>query len=249
VLFDTARSYGCSEERIGRHLQRFRDRIVVSTKLGYGVEGVPDWTAACVAAGVDEARRRLRTDTIDVVHLHSCPRDVLARGEVVDALARAVAEGKVRVAAYSGDNDALAHAVDDGRFAAIQTSVNPCDQWSLVHVLPRARARGLGVIGKRPLANAFWRFATRPHGEYAETYWLRWQELAREADLDDALALDELVLRFSAFAPGVDTCIVGTASVDHLRANAEIVARGPLPAALVERLRAAHRAHDWPGQI
>jgi len=249
VLFDTARSYGCSEERIGGHLRRFRDSIVLSTKLGYGVDGVPDWTGACVSAGVEDARRRLQTDVIDIVHLHSCPRDVLERGEVLDALATAVAHGKVRVAAYSGENDALAWAVADTRIGAVQTSVNPCDQWSLVHALPRAGERGLGVIGKRPLANAFWRFASRPHGEYAETYWLRWQELgiASDALAPDELELDELVLRFSAFAPGVHTCIVGTASVDHLRRNAEIVAKGPLPAELVDRIRTAYR--DWPGEI
>jgi aryl-alcohol dehydrogenase-like predicted oxidoreductase len=246
VLFDTARSYGCSEARIGRHLHRFRDRIVLSTKLGYGVDGVPDWTGASVTAGVDDARRHLQADVLDVVHLHSCPKDVLERGEVLDALATAVAHGKVRVAAYSGENDALARAVADERIGAVQTSVNPCDQWSLVHVLPRAGERGLGVVGKRPLANAFWRFASRPHGEYAETYWTRWQELGIAAG---DLALDELVLRFSAFAPGVHTCIVGTASVDHLRRNAEIVAKGPLPAEVVASIRTAYRRHDWPGEI
>jgi len=244
-LFDTARSYGASEERFGRHLGRWRDRIVISTKLGYGIEGIPDWTGPCIAAGVEAARQRLRTDVIDVVHLHSCPQEVLERGEVVDALAEAVARGTVRVAAYSGDNDALAHAVADDRFGAVQTSVNPCDQWALVHAIPAAHDRGLGVIAKRPLANAFWRFATRPHGEYAETYWLRWHALG--VDLHE-MPLDELVLRFSAFAPGVSSCIVGTADVDHLRRNAEIVGRGPLPQEIVDGLTQAFAGHDWPGE-
>jgi aryl-alcohol dehydrogenase-like predicted oxidoreductase len=246
VLFDTARSYGCSEERIGKHLQRFRDRIVLSTKLGYGIDGVPDWTAASVDAGIEEARRRLRTDVLDVVHLHSCPCDVLERGEVVDALASAVVRGRVRVAAYSGENDALVAAVADERIGAIQTSVNLCDQWSLAHVVARARERGLGVIGKRPLANAFWRFATRPHGQYAEAYWTRWHALGVDPG---GFELDELALRFAAFAPGVDACIVGTSDVEHLRRGADIVARGPLPVDLVERLRTAWRVHGWPGEI
>ncbi|MCK7578814.1 MAG: aldo/keto reductase [Chromatiales bacterium] len=37
ALIDTARSYGSSEERIGRHLARRRDEFVLSTKVGYGV--------------------------------------------------------------------------------------------------------------------------------------------------------------------------------------------------------------------
>src|SRR5437762_4467927 len=76
-LIDTARSYGASEERIGRHLAHRRGEFVLSTKCGYGIEGVPDWTGECIDRGVDEALRRLRTDRVDVMHLHSCPLDVL----------------------------------------------------------------------------------------------------------------------------------------------------------------------------
>ena len=40
ALVDTARSYGVSEERIGRHLAHRRDEFVLSTKVGYGVDGI-----------------------------------------------------------------------------------------------------------------------------------------------------------------------------------------------------------------
>jgi len=60
TLIDTARSYGLSEERIGRHLARRRDEFVLSTKVGYGIAGLPDWTYECVIAGVDAARERLQ---------------------------------------------------------------------------------------------------------------------------------------------------------------------------------------------
>src|SRR5512140_625967 len=72
TLIDTARSYGLSEERIGRHLAHRRGEFILSTKVGYGIVGVPDWTRECILRGVDAARDRLRTDVIDVVHLHSC---------------------------------------------------------------------------------------------------------------------------------------------------------------------------------
>lgn len=54
-LIDTARGYGLSEERIGRHLQHRRGEIVISTKVGYGISGVPDWTHAAVVRGVEES--------------------------------------------------------------------------------------------------------------------------------------------------------------------------------------------------
>jgi aryl-alcohol dehydrogenase-like predicted oxidoreductase len=165
TLVDTARSYGLSEERLGRLLEGRRERVVLSTKVGYGTPGIPDWTAPCIEAGVDAALRRLRTDWIDVVHLHSCGLDVLQRGEVVDALHRAVAAGKVRVAAYSGENEALQWAVESGAFGSIQCSVSVVDQTVLGGAVAQARARGLGVLAKRALGNAPWRFATRPEAE------------------------------------------------------------------------------------
>lgn len=248
TLIDTAPSYGLSEERIGRHLARRRAEFVLSTKGGYGTPGIPDWTGPCIAAGVDAALRRLRTEWIDVFHLHSCPVETLERGEVIDALEAAVRAGKVRAAAYSGDGVPLAWAVRSGRFASVEASVNLCDQRVLDAELPAARAAGLGVIAKRPLANAAWRFAARPAGDYAEVYWERLQAMRLDPG---GLPWDALALRFAAFQPGVSACIVGTASLDHLRRAVEILGAGPLPADQAEALRRAFREHDqdWVGQV
>lgn len=256
-LIDTARGYKLSEERIGRHIAHRRDEYVLSSKCGYRVEGTRDWTAACVTRGVERALRLMRTDRIDIMHLHSCPIDTLRRGErtgeVVDALLRAVQAGKVRVAAYSGENEARAFAIASRRFGSIQTSVNVCDQRVLDEDLGAARRLGLGVIAKRPLANAFWRYATRPRGEYCETYW----ERARVMGLSEVkaaagrLGWDELALRFSAFTPGVHTVITGTADWKHFRRNLAIVGKGPLPRGVYRAIRAAFSANEreWAGQV
>jgi aryl-alcohol dehydrogenase-like predicted oxidoreductase len=248
TLMDTARGYGASEERIGRHLAHRRDEFVLSTKVGYGIPGFDDWTGPCITAGIDTALGLLRTDRIDVAHLHTCTLDVLERGEVIDALDAAVAAGKVRVAAYSGDNAELEWAVASGRFGSVQTSVNLFDQRVIDRGLAGARSRGLGVIAKRPVANAPWRFAERPVGDYCEPYWERMQAM----QLDPCgLEWQELALRFAAFQPGVGSVIVGTRSVGHLRRNAELIERGPLPDEQVAAIRASFAASDdgWTGQV
>lgn len=250
-FIDTARGYGRSEERIGRHLASRRDEFVLSSKCGYGIPGKEDWTADCVTAGVDEALRLLQTDRIDIMHLHSCPKETLERGEVIGALERAVQAGKVRVAAYSGENEALEYAVSTGRFGSLQTSVNFCDQRGIDRYIAPAAGRGMGVIGKRPLANGPWKYAERPNGEYVEIYWDRFRDMGFEAGGIHGLPWDEVALRFAAFAPGVTTIISGTANLEHLRHNVEIVNRGPLPGELVDALRLAFQQHDrdWVGQV
>ena len=246
-LIDTARGYGLSEERIGRHLGWRRADVVLSTKVGYSIPGTEDWTYECVARGVDTALANLRTDWIDVVHLHSCPLATLERGEVVEALEAAVAAGKVRVAAYSGDNEELESAARSGRFGSIQTSLNVFDQRAIDGGVAVARERGVGVIAKRPVANAPWRFAERPVGDYCETYWVRMRAMGIDPG---PLEWQELALRFAAYQPGVGSSIVGTRNLEHLLRNADIVARGPLPSDIAVTIRAAFAAHDdgWRGE-
>jgi aryl-alcohol dehydrogenase-like predicted oxidoreductase len=245
TFVDTAPGYGLSEERIGRHLSSRRSSFVLSTKLGYGVPGVPDWTPECIARGVDQALSRLRTDALDVAHLHSCPLETLLSSGVVEALLDAVRAGKVRVAAYSGENEALAWTVSSGAFGSVQCSVNVCDQRSLALVA----ARGLGVVAKRPLANAPWNpAAAHPDDAAAEAYRSRWTALR----LDDlGLPPAELAIRFAAFAPGVSTSIVGSRRLSHLAETSALVAKGPLPEQIRVEIEArfATLGRDWPGMI
>lgn len=234
TLIDTARGYGLSEERIGRHLAARRDEFLLSSKGGYDIPGVDDWTPAAVTAGIDRCLRLTRSDGIDVFHLHSCPVEVLERGDLQDTLDAAVIAGKIRFPGYSGDNEHLAYAADSGRFPVVETSINVADQANLRQVV--ARHPELAVIAKRPLANAPWRFAERPVGHYAELYW----ERLRTLDLDPGdLSWAAFALRFSAYATGVDCAIVGTAQLAHLRDNVELASRGPLPAETVAEIEEA----------
>jgi aryl-alcohol dehydrogenase-like predicted oxidoreductase len=247
-LIDTARGYGLSEERIGRHIAHRRQDYVLSTKVGYGIPGVADWTAACITQGVDAALTRLRCEQIDIVHLHSCPLAVLQQGEVIEALLSCQAAGKLGVAAYSGDNAELDFALNCEAVGALQTSISVCDQVNLAARLPLALARGIGVIAKRPLAGAVWRHAQRPD-DYAEgIYWDRWQAMGLAAEDINAMAL-----RFAAFAPGVSSCIVGTSKLAHFKQNLAALALGPLEAELQAKLRQAFLTQDvsgsWVGLI
>jgi len=250
-LIDTARGYGLSEERIGRHIAHRRDDYVLSTKVGYGIPGVADWTYDCIMAGVDAALARMRCEVIDIVHLHSCPLPLLERGEVTMALQDCQRAGKLRVAAYSGDNAELAYAIDSGAFGAVQTSISLCDQVNLAERLPAAAARGIGVIAKRPLAGAVWRHAARPEDFAEGQYWDRWKAMEL-TELMPGTDWTTLALRFSAHLDGVASAIVGTRQIAHFKQNLAAVAQGPLDESQLQALHAAftHQAQScWEGLI
>jgi aryl-alcohol dehydrogenase-like predicted oxidoreductase len=247
-LIDTARGYGLSEERIGRHIAHRRSEFVLSTKVGYGIPGYQDWTYDCITAGVEAALQRMGTDVLDIVHFHSCPLHVLEQGDVIRALEDCQSAGKLRVAAYSGDNAELRWALDSGRFDSVQTSVSLCDQANLIQHLPTAIERGVGVIAKRPLAGAVWRFGQRP-SDYAEgQYWDRFQAMGIDPQ---GLDWSELALRFAAFAPGVSTAIVGTQKPENFAQNLDAISRGPLDSTLHHLVTDAFRrcGYEWSSLI
>jgi aryl-alcohol dehydrogenase-like predicted oxidoreductase len=247
-LLDTAPAYGLSEERIGRYLAGRRDDVILVTKLGYGVPGCPDWTGKCVRRGVDAALERLRTDYLDIALLHSCDLETLQKGEVVEALESARDQGKVRLAGYSGENDALDLAIACGRFQVVETSVNFLDQASLDGAVKQAALAGLGVLAKRPLANAVWRHGIAGDDavdEYRRRFEALWPPSGQPQNWPDT------ALRFAAFAANVHCAIIGTRNVAHLRSAVAAMAAGPLTYDLEQNLRERWRDHqgDWPGVI
>jgi aryl-alcohol dehydrogenase-like predicted oxidoreductase len=247
-LIDTARAYGESERRIGKYISRRRDEYILSTKVGYDVEWQPDWTYNAVYGGIEQALKLLQTDYIDIVHLHSCSREILEQGDVILALEQAKKDGKTRFIAYSGENEALDYAIASGRFDSIQASVNICDQRILDRQLPKAARRGMGIIAKRPIANAPWRFSLPPVGHYSAEYWHRLQKMHIDPH---GLDWNELAIRFSAYSPGISTCIAGTSSMDHLLSNLNALEKGPLDNALTTHIREEFKKYDdqWKGLI
>lgn len=249
TLIDTARSYDLSEKRIGHFAKRKRDKLTLCTKVGYGIEGVEDWSYEAVTRGIDEALVSLHTDHLDIVYLHSCSLPHLQHSDSIKALLDAKAAGKIRLAGYSGENEALGWAVESGQFDVIECSVNVCDQRAIAWQVESAAKRGMGVIAKRPIANAPWRFAEVPKGDYAEEYWWRWKTMNIDRQGLEKL---ETAVRFAAFTPGVSCAIAGTHREEHLLQILLAAKKGALPEDLYRHIRAAFHSNDpgwWVGEV
>jgi aryl-alcohol dehydrogenase-like predicted oxidoreductase len=246
-FLDTAACYGRSEEWIGRTVAHRRDEYVLATKAGHAVAGYKgrEWTAATVRDSIERSLSRLETDHLDLVQLHSCSVEILERGEVIQALLDARQAGKTRYVGYSGDREAALWAIDSGVFDTLQTTFNLADQRARAQVLPKAKAAGMGVIIKRPIANAAWNAGP----DASETrVWFR-QQADAMFDMDPIPGVPEnpfvLYLGFTLAHAEVDTAIVGTRNPEHVAANIALVENElPIPAALVAEL---HRRFDRLG--
>jgi len=251
-LIDTAECYGASEELIGAAVSHRRQDYCLLTKCGHASDlGLPEWTPSLIEKSIERSLRRLRTDYIDIVQLHSCGEETLRRGEVIAALQRARDRGQARYIGYSGDSRAALYAVECGAFDTLQISVSIADQEAIDMVLPAAIERRIGVIAKRPIANAAWIRRWPFFWPYSRVYRRRLRKLDYDflrRKAHDAVAV---ALRFVLSVPGVHTAIVGTGKLSRCQGNAALAAKGPLPPTVYQYIRERWRAvaePDWTGR-
>lgn len=252
-VIDTAECYEDSEALIGRAVASRRSECYLFTKCGHPRGwGRGDWRPAALLDSIERSLRRLRTDRLDLIQLHSCDVVQLRGGDVIAALERARERGLARYLGYSGDGEAARFAVECGRFDTLQTSVSIADQEALDLTLPPAAARGMGVIAKRPLANVAWLHERKPAEPYSQPYWSRLRTLDYPFLRAEPASAVAVALRFTLAAPGVHTAIVGTTKPERWRQNAALLEAGPLPDEEIERIRARWREvaePSWVGQV
>src|SRR5262249_61426287 len=157
-VIDTAECYHKSEELIGEAVSNRRNEFYLFTKCGHphGYGERADWSKDSILESIQRSLRRLKTDNVDIVQLHSCSEAELRKGEAIEALQVARERGYTRYIGYSGDSHAARFAVEAGVFDTLQTSINIADQEALELTLPLAREKQMSVIAKGPSPNAAW---------------------------------------------------------------------------------------------
>jgi len=159
TFFDTADVYGDgrSERLIGKFLSQDApgEEITVATKMGRRLDQVPEnYVLANFREWTDRSRRNLGTETLDLVQLHCPPSAVIDSDEVYDALDTLVAEGVMASYGVSVETceQALAAIARPG-VATVQIIFNAFRLKPLDRVIPAARAAGVGIIARVPLAS------------------------------------------------------------------------------------------------
>jgi aryl-alcohol dehydrogenase-like predicted oxidoreductase len=161
-LVDTADVYsgGQSEEILAPLLARYRDKLLVATKLGMAGGNHP-MTRKMVMACVEDSLRRLSTDRIDVLYLHR-PLRTTEINETFDALDELVSLGRVGTVGlsnWSAGSTGFIVGRQRARDCVVPTSVQV--YWSLVgrdveqEIVPTCQLLEVGITVWSPLAGGY----------------------------------------------------------------------------------------------
>lgn len=256
-FIDTSADYGASEERIGRHIARRRGEYFLASKCGCLVGWEPEpaggrirrFLTACglmkpnpdlirggphvytkenIAAGVEQSLRRLNTDHLDLLQVHMTPsRQTLEENGVVETMRELQAQGKIRFLGMSGTIPNLADHIEMDAFDAFQIPYSAA-QREHENLVGAAADAGAGTIirgGAARGAPGGADRAARRNPELLDT----WEKADLDGLLEEGQSRMEFVIRFTQTHPGMHTNIAGTINPEHLRANVEAAAKGPLP--------------------
>ncbi|HDO20031.1 MAG TPA: aldo/keto reductase [Candidatus Bathyarchaeota archaeon] len=144
--FDTARSYGDSEEKIGEALKDVRDDVIIATKTHQRTK------EDAARAGIKQSLRNLQTDHIDIVQLHGIDtldrlKKAMAPEGSLSALKEAKRKGLISYIGISGHSPyVLARAIETGEFDTVLVPLNVIDRWAIEELIPLANKMDVGVI-------------------------------------------------------------------------------------------------------
>lgn len=200
-LLDTAPAYGISEERLGKLLKHRRNEWIICTKVGEEFannESHFDFSPEATRRSIERSLKRLNTDVLDIVLVHSNGEDkkIIAEDSIFEVLAELKKSGLIRAFGMS------TKTIDGGMLAVdlsdvVMVTYNPINKEEQP-VIAHAHKKKKGVLIKKALASG---------------------HLQKISDTDPVLES----MRFIFHEPGVHSVILGTLNQEHLRHNVRCV--------------------------
>ena len=186
-----------------------------------------DFSPAYIRRALEASLRRLRTDYLDVLQLHSVPADVLRRDDWLEALEALKRAGKVRCYGISSDTlESASAALGHPGVSSLQVQVSLLEQRFANEVGLRAKQQNVAIIARECLANGL---LVKPESEVdPKLYWNTPELLSagltalaayRQAARAENKPLARLALEYATQVDGVAVALIGVRSVEQLEAT------------------------------
>ncbi len=249
-LVDTAPTYG-TEEIVGEALVGRRQNVIVSTKAranrpGTELDSTDYVTAEEFRQSVESSLRALRTDCLDLLHLHGVrPHQYdYSMKVLLPQMQKLRSEGKLRFFSITegfgvdAEHETLRRAVADGDWDVVMGGFNMLNPSAVLHLLPDCTASNVGYLCMYAVRGALTdttrlEAAMRRMGERGDLKDDPGAGKLVDALVRSGLPLAEIAYRFCRHTAGVCSVLFGTGDFGHLRKNIEWMNKPALPSDLV----------------
>jgi len=210
-------------------------------KLPQAVRGTiqQDFSPKYLVRAIEGSLKRLQTDYLDLLQLHSPPLEVVRRGEWEPVLEQLKRDGKLRYYGISCDTmDVGLEALRYSGVSAVQFPVNLLEQGALEGLLPALDKQRVAGIARECLANGLLiKDATEIEmGKYTHSEDQAQQRFTQLASLrgrasEQGVPLARLAVDFVRNLPGVSVTLIGVSSMPQLQALLDIIGKNGGPPA------------------
>ncbi|ARK32080.1 aldo/keto reductase [Halalkalibacter krulwichiae] len=157
-FFDTADVYGDghSERLLAKATKGKEDQIHIATKFcrAGDIHDPATYSEQSVRAYCEQSLQRLEREAIDLYQIHCPPLEILKDGSVFEVLEKLKAEGKIRYYGVSVETiEEGLFCLDHTKASALQVIFNMLRQKPATELFPAAKAKGVGILARVPLAS------------------------------------------------------------------------------------------------
>jgi aryl-alcohol dehydrogenase-like predicted oxidoreductase len=267
-FIDTALAYGegHSERLVAQVLKTAPHRIFVATKIppknrlwparpGTKIKDV--FPRGYIVECTGESLRNLGVETIDLQQLHVWNPEWLEHDDWKRGLEDIKKSGKVRFLGISINDhqpDSAIEIIKTGLIDTVQVIYNIFDQTAEQNLFALTQEGNIGVIARVPFDEGsltgtiteetnFGNDEFRAHyfrGDHKKQVVGHINKLKKDLEGEEG-TLPEIALRFCLSHPAVSTVIPGMRKVRNVEANCAASDKGPLPEAMLNKLR----RHAW----
>ncbi len=239
-FLDTARNYGNSEAIIGRSLKRRQEEVVVATKLeALSPEMTDDEMAKAIRQSIEQSRRALDRETIDLLQVHNAAEALLDREVILDLLAQARHREWIR---YQGVTtygvSAPEKAIEQGYWDTVQVEFNLFNQ-QVKPIFDLAAEHQAGLIIRSAMLKGAMTATEEDTPEPLKELHRRAQQLPDFFERR-GLPIPQLALLYVLSHPAVSTVLTGVISIEQLLQNLAVSQMERLQPEQLEASKALH---------
>jgi L-galactose dehydrogenase len=250
-FLDTAQTYG-TEPIVGKAIAGVpRDRLIISTKKTLPAENHPE-PAAEILQGLEQSLKLIRTDYIDIYHLHGVePKDYqFAKDRLMPVMRRLKEQGKIRfIGVTEGfvpdpSHEMLQQSLRENLWDVVMVGFSMLNPSARKTVLPMTQKNGTGVLDMFAVRRALSQPARLKElcveliaqGAIPKGVLDPSDPLGFVLQMSDVANLPEAAYRYCRHEKGIDLVLTGTGNPSHLKENITAILKPPLPEAVRQRL-------------